>query len=342
MDIPHSVGKIPVLAVFLLLLTLAEARPQAQSAGPRLVVGIVIDQFRYDYLERFGDLFGEGGFRRLMQEGAVFTDAHYLHSVTVTAPGHAAFMSGSIPSQNGIIGNDWYDRAKGKTVTSVEDDDTRLVGAPGAPGSSPRRLIGSTLGDELKLSNGGASRVIGISMKDRAAVLPAGHHPEGAYWFDIASGKFVSSTYYMNELPSWAQRFNAKSPADAFFGQVWRKLRPESDYARSGIDDSPFERPDGGRRVFPYTITPGDPKPSENFYDNFLRSPFSNDLLVAFAKAAIEGEDLGRHAATDLLTISFSCNDVIGHNYGPYSHEVEDVTLRTDIVLANLFEYLDR
>src|SRR5262245_22627184 len=196
MDIPHSVGKIPVLAVFLLLLTLAEARPQAQSAGPRLVVGIMIDQFRYDYLERFGDLFGEGGFKRLMQEGAVFTDAQYMHSPTVTAVGHATFMSGSVPSQTGIINNEWYDRHQGKLVAAIDDDSvTSVGGAVPGKGASPHRLLVSTVADELKLSNSGVSRVIGISMKDRAAILPVGHHPDGAFWFDAKSGLFVTSSY---------------------------------------------------------------------------------------------------------------------------------------------------
>jgi predicted AlkP superfamily pyrophosphatase or phosphodiesterase len=316
-------------------------RTSAQTLKPKLVVGIVIDQFRYDYLERFSDLFGEDGFQRLVREGAVFSDAQYLHAVTVTAPGHAAFMTGSIPSLNGIIGNEWFDRAEGKEVTSVSDDAVRQIGSAGGEGASPHRLIGSTLGDELKLSSGGASHVIGISMKDRAAIMPAGHHPDGVFWFDDKTGLFVSSTYYMKQLPSWAVQFDARHPADAYFGKTWSKLRPESDYLRSGVDDSPYERPERGRRVFPYTINGGGTKPSQAFYDDLLDSPFSNDLLLAFAKDAIEGENLGMHEATDLLTISFSCNDVIGHNYGPYSHEVEDVTLRTDKILNDLFHYLD-
>src|SRR5262245_24918928 len=331
------------IIVFLFVVLLAvRASLSAPPARPKLVLGIVIDQFRSDYLERFGDLFGEDGFKRLMDEGAVFPDAQQLHSVTVTAPGHAAFMTGTVPALNGIIANEWFERAEGKNVTSVSDDTVHPLGSSRASGASPHRLIGSTLGDELKLSNGSASHVIGVSMKDRAAILPAGHHPNGAFWFDSTKGQFITSTYYMNELPPWVTQFNAKRPADAFFGKTWSKLRPESNYTRSGIDDSPYERPEIKRRVFPYVINGGDTKPSAAFYEQLLISPFSNDLLLAFAKAAIEGEDLGHHEVTDLLTISFSCNDTIGHNYGPYSHEVEDVTLRTDIVLADLFHYLDR
>src|SRR5262245_19217725 len=270
----------------------------AQAARPRLIVGIVIDQFRSDYLERFADLFVDDGFRRLLGEGAVFPDAQQRHSVTVTAPGHAAFMTGTVPSYNGIISNEWFERLEGKKVTSVSDDGVKPVGAAGGSGASPHRLIGSTLSDELKLSNGGASRVIGVSMKDRAAILPAGHHPDGAYWFDNASGQFITSTYYMKELPVWAAQFNAKRPADAFFGMVWNKLRPEADYARSGIDDSPYERPEIKKRVFPYTVNGGGTKPSAAFYEQLWLSPFANELLLAFAKAGIEGENLGNRGVT--------------------------------------------
>ena len=329
-----------IFAVLFFKLVAIPGSSGAQTSRPKLVVGIVVDQFRYDYLERFADLFGEDGFQRLMREGAVFPDSQYLHSVTVTAPGHAAFMSGSVPSQNGIISNEWFDRAQRKAVTSVSDDAVQPVGSSGGTGASPHRLVGSTLGDELKLSNGGESRVIGISMKDRGAILSAGHHPDGAYWFDDLSGQFMTSTYYMKQLSGWAADFNSKHPADVYFGRTWTRLRPESDYVRSGRDDSPYEQP-GGKRVFPYTIDGGATKPSPAFYNQLLASPFSNDLLLAFAKAAIKGEDLGNHAATDLLIISFSCNDLIGHAYGPYSHEVEDVTLRTDKVFADLFHYLD-
>jgi predicted AlkP superfamily pyrophosphatase or phosphodiesterase len=297
-----------------------------------LIVGIVIDQFRYDYLERFGDLFGAGGFRRLMEEGAVFTDAQYLHSQTVTSVGHTTFMTGSIPAYTGIIANEWYERAEGKIVRSVADDAVKTVGSTTGRPSSPRRLIGSTLGDELKISNAGGSHVIGISIKDAPAILTTGHHPDGAYWFDPMSGGFITSTYYRKELPAWVEQFNAEHMAANFLGTQWKKLRPDPDYARSGIDDSPYEHPLGGHRVFPHTV---------DNYDQFMESPFSNDVLEAFAKAAIDGENLGKHNDSDLLIISFSSNDEIGHEYGPYSHEVEDVTLRTDIVLAELFRFLD-
>jgi predicted AlkP superfamily pyrophosphatase or phosphodiesterase len=194
------------------------------------------------------------------------------------------------------------------------------------------RAGGSPEKPKLVISNAGASRVIGISIKDAPAILTTGHHPDGAYWFDPGSGGFITTTYYTKRLPAWVEQFNARNIPASSLGKKWTKLRPEVDYARSGIDDSPYERPPGGHRVFPH--------PVDN-YDQFMESPFSNDALAAFAKAAIEGESLGRHNDPDLLIISFSSNDEIGHEYGPYSHEVEDVTLRTDIVLADLFRFLD-
>ncbi len=322
------------ITLFVAFVLCAGALPTGRvtaASRPKLIVGILIDQFRNDYLGRFGDLFGEGGFRRLLEEGAVFSDAQQLHATTVSSVGHATFMTGSIPTYHGIIGNQWFERAEGKVISSVDDEDVQPVGSATGQHSSPHRLIGSTLGDELKLSNAGTSRVIGVSIKDSSAILTSGHHPDGAYWFDNATGKFVTSSYYKTRLPEWVNRFNDKKIPSRFFGQ-WQKLRPETDYDRSGVDDSPYEHPGRGNRAFPHSI---------RNYTELLETPFGNDLLVAFAKAAVEGENLGKHDAPDLLTISFSSNDEVGHEYGPYSHEMEDITLRTDVVLADLFHYLD-
>src|SRR5688572_327966 len=180
-----------------------QPRKETRPRKVRLVLGIVIDQFRYDYLTRFEDLFEGGGFRRLLRDGAVFTNANYNYLPTVTAPGHATFMSGSIPALNGIVGNDWFDRELGKNVTSISDSGVKLLGGQGEDGASPSRLIGSTIGDQLRLTNNGQSKVVGIAFKDRAAILPAGKHPNGAYWFNSTSGNFVSSTYYFPNLPGW-------------------------------------------------------------------------------------------------------------------------------------------
>ncbi|HEX5081777.1 MAG TPA: alkaline phosphatase family protein [Blastocatellia bacterium] len=320
----------------------APKSPPAAAKPVRLVVGIVIDQFRYDYLTRFQDQFGEGGFKRLLDGGAVFTNANYIHVPTYTACGHATFMSGATPSMNGIIGNEWYDRESGKRVTSVSDSKVKLLGgAEGAAGMSPSRLLGSTIGDELKLASGGHGRVVGVSLKDRSAILPSGKHPNGAYWYDANTGNLVSSTYYFSDLPEWVKTFNKQMRPDRFFGKRWEKLLPESAYQRSTADDAPYEKSSAGNK-FPYNINGGEESPGKRFYTQFQYTPFANDYLVDFAKAAIEGEQLGADDTTDLLTVSFSSNDLIGHSYGPYSQEVQDMTLRTDRTLAELFNYIDQ
>jgi len=314
----------------------------ASNKKVRLVVGIVIDQFRADYLNRFEDQFGEGGFKRLLTGGAVFTNANYIHVPTYTACGHSTFMSGATPSMSGIVGNEWYDRETGRRVTSVSDNDVKLLGGrEGASGMSPHRLLGSTIGDELKFASAGQSKVIGISYKDRSAILPAGKRPDAAYWFDTSTGNFVSSTFYFNDLPEWLKAFNRDQNCRKYFGQKWEKLLPESAYARSTPDNAAWEKSPYGTR-FPYTLNGGEDKPGTRFISQFEASPFANDHLVNLAKAVIENEKMGEDDVTDLLTISFSANDLLGHVFGPYSQEVQDMTLRTDRTLAELFNYLDK
>jgi hypothetical protein len=264
------------------------ARPQTK---PKLVVGIVIDQFRYDYLTRFAGEY-TSGLALLLRRGAVFTNARYEHYPTVTAVGHSIILSGAMPSVSGIVGNEWFDRAANRQVSSAGDDSAALLGAPG-PGRSPHRLLVSTLGDEMKMASRGRCRVIGVSLKDRAAILPSGHMADGAYWFDPASGNFVSSTFYFRALPEWVQAFNRSRPA--------------------GV--SPME---------------------------LEASPRGNDLLEAFAERAIDAGRLGRHAAPDLLTVSFSANDFVGHHAGPDSAAVRDISLATDRTIGRLLEFLDR
>lgn len=341
---------LAVLFGFLLILSnsllpaTAQQRRRAASAPkkPRLIVGIVIDQFRADYLNRFSDQFGEGGFKRLLEGGAVFTNANYIHVPTYTACGHATFMTGAPPSMTGIIGNEWYDRTSGRRITSVNDDKTKLLGGrEGASGMSPHRLLGSTIGDELKLASAGKAKVIGVSLKDRSAILPSGKRPDAAYWFDLSTGNFVSSTYYFADLPDWVKAFNRDHHSFTYFGKTWDRLLPEAAYARSAPDDAPYEKSPFGTK-FPYTINGGEAKPGSRFLNQFEATPFANDHLANFAKAAIENEKLGADDVTDLLTISFSANDLLGHVMGPYSQEVQDMTLRTDRTLADLFSYLDK
>jgi len=319
----------------------------AQSSRPRLVLLIVVDQFRYDYLTRFGDLFGARGIGRLLREGASWTDANFDHVPTFTAPGHAVFMTGAWPSQTGIVANEWYEQDTGKKVKSITDDSTlMLAGKPAEKGKSPRRLLCSTVGDELRLADNDRSKVIGISAKDRSAILPSGRRANAAYWFSDDNGNMISSSYYFNQLPDWVGRFNSRRLADKWFGAHWDRLLPnENEYLkRAGKDDVPWENLDkssNDTNYFPHVITGGASAPSRPFYKAIDYTPFSNDLLVAFAEEAITNERLGTDDATDILSVSFSANDYVGHRFGPYSQEAMDMTLRVDRQIGSLLDFVD-
>ena len=328
----------------------ARPLPQAASAAikrPRFVLLIVVDQFRYDYLTRFGDLFTSRGLGRLMRDGASWAEANYDHFPTYTAPGHATLMTGAWPSETGIVGNDWFDLDTEKKVSSVTDDATMMLGGmPDQKGKSPRRLLCSTVGDELRLTNSDRSKVIGISGKDRSAILPAGRHANAAYWFNADTGNMVSGTYYFSEAPRWVASFNATRLVDKWFGAHWDRLLPsESEYLkRAGKDDVPWENVDRSTKdtnAFPHVVTGGATSPGRAFYRALDYTPFSNDLLLAFAKEAIANEGLGADDDTDLLSVSFSANDHIGHRFGPYSQEAMDITLRVDRQIASLLDFVD-
>jgi hypothetical protein len=281
----------------------------AAPKKPKLIVAVVFDQFRYDYLERFRSDY-HGGFDRLLTQGAVFTSAHYQHFPTVTAIGHSTFLSGATPSVSGIVGNEWYDRADAALVTSVSDSNTKLLGGRGGEGSSPRRFLVDTISDELKMADGGKSRVIGISLKDRAAILPAGHMANGAFWLDNSTGHFVSSTYYFEDIPGWVKSFNDAHPADQYAGAKWLDHTMPADFSK--------------------------------LYPALAASPFGNEMVESFAERALESEQLGTHEETDVLTVSFSSNDYIGHDYGPDSAEVREISLRSDVLLGKLLQAVDR
>jgi len=317
-----------LLALIVALSSLAAA-PQAPAPKPappeiRLVLLIAVDQFRYDYLTRFrGDF--TGGFKRLLTQGAVFTDANLEHYPTVTAIGHATMLTGATPSVSGIIGNDWFDRATGTQVQSITDTTVKPIGAPDAATASPRRLLVSTLGDELKLASSApkgseaAPRVIGMSLKDRAAVMPAGRGADAAYWLDTKSGAFVSSTYYMPAVPAWVKAFNDRHLADTHLGQEWAPLSPPA----ITLKQLPKER--------------GTP-----FYEAVFASPFGNELLLEFVTNALAHERMGQRGVTDLMSVSFSSNDSVGHTYGPESPQVRDITIRTDRILGQLLDRVDK
>lgn len=322
------------------LLLFIAAWTQAQtSAKPKLVVGIVVDQMRPDYMYRFYERFGEGGFRRLLGEGFVCENTFIPYTPTYTAPGHTCVYTGSVPSLHGIVGNNWYDRSTKEVVYCTDDASVKTVGSNSAAGEmSPRKMWATTVTDELRLSNNFRSKTIGIALKDRGAILPAGHTANAAYWFDDASGGWISSTFYMKELPKWVQQLNAKKLPDAYMAKPWNTLQPVNTYVQSSADAKTYEGAlPGGGTAFPHrtdTIKAAR-------YPAFRVTPYGNTYTVDAAKAAIEGEALGTRGVTDFLALSFSSTDYIGHTFGPNSVEVEDTYLRLDRDLADLLQYLD-
>jgi predicted AlkP superfamily pyrophosphatase or phosphodiesterase len=294
----------------------------AAAPKPKLVVAIMIDQFRYDYLTRFRNDY-HGGLDRLLTQGADFTNAFYTQVPTVTAVGHGIFMSGAMPAVSGIVGNAWYDRDAGVVVTSVCDWDEKTIGGRQAEkGSrctdsdpaSPRRLLVSTVGDELRNANS-ESKVIGISIKARGAILPSGHRAAGAFWFDDETGNFVSSSFYMKQLPAWASSFNDRKLPAQYVDRKWDGFPKWNFHAAAG---------------------------SQTPYQKLPASPWGNELIEQFAEAAINGEALGQRGVTDLLTVSFSSNDYVGHAVGPDAPEVRDMAIRTDELLDKLFHLIDQ
>lgn len=315
------------------------AQGQAEKK-PRLVVGIVVDQMRREYLDRFYHKYGEGGFRRLMDQGFDLKNAHYNYVPTYTGPGHASVYTGTTPAVHGIIGNDWYDKNLKQGVNCVSDPKQQAVGVPSKEGQvSPWRMLSTTITDELKISSQKRSKVIGVSIKDRGAVLPAGHMGDAAYWYDDPSGTFISSTHYLKKLPAWVESFNKQGLPAKYLSQAWTTLYPIGQYTASSPDDSPYEVVMGGKEkpVFPYKFE----ATNKTGYGALTATPFCNDFLTEFAKAAVDGEKLGQQSETDFLAISYSTPDAIGHAMGPQAIEVEDTYLRLDKNLADLFQHLD-
>ncbi len=326
-----------------LILVMAQTMMAQKAADrPKLVVGIVVDQMRQEYLYRFYDKFGTGGFKRLINDGFMMRNAHYNYTPTVTGPGHASVYTGTTPAIHGIIGNEFYDKKAKKFVNCVEDPLFKTVGSESVEGDvSPARLLSSTLTDELKLFTQKRSKVIGISSKDRGAVLPAGHMADAAYWYDGKSGKFISSTYYMARLPDWLTKFNDQNLPEKYLSQDWNTLLPIEQYVESGPDDSPYERKFSGQQksTFPYKVSQLRVKGSYEFLSN---TPFASDYLTELAKAIITNEKMGRTTVTDFLCISYSAPDVVGHRTGPNAVEIEDMYLRLDKNVEDLLASLDK
>ena len=309
---------------------------------PQLIVGITVDQMRNEYLYRFYDKFGSGGFRRLMGDGFILKNAHYNYVPTITGPGHASVYSGTTPAIHGIIANDWYDKELKREVNCVEDETQTTVGSTSDNGKvSPWRLLSSTITDELKLNTQRRSKVFGISIKDRGAALPAGHMANGAFWYDGATGKFISSTYYMQKLPDWLEKFNKRNLADQYLNQVWNTLLPIEQYTESFKDDSPYEDRFIGKdkRTFPYDLK--QLRKSNGNFELLPETPFANDYLTELAKTTLEAESLGSDDITDFLTVSFSSTDILGHAVGPNGVELQDMYLRLDKNIEDLLKTLD-
>lgn len=326
--------------LFLALVPVLSVVASAQDLPrPKLVVGIVVDQMRPDYLYRFYNRFGTGGFKRMMTEGFVCEDTFIPFTPTYTAPGHACVYTGSVPALNGIVGNNWYDKEKRRTVYCTDDDSAQTVGSASAAGKmSPRNMWSTTVGDELRLATNFRSKTIGIALKDRGAILPAGHSANAAYWFDNATGGWISSTHYGTALPVWVQAFNDKNLPDQYLAKGWNTLYPIQTYTHSTEDNRPWEGTlPGGGRSFPHrtdTIL-------NNRFETFRFTPGGNSFTLEMAKAAVENEALGTRGVTDMLAVSFSSPDYIGHAFGPNSVEIEDCYLRLDKDLAAFFTYLD-
>ena len=320
----------------------AQKNKSAQIERPKLVVGFVVDQMRWDYLYRYYEKYQNDGFKRLLKEGYSINNVHINYIPTYTAIGHTTIYTGSVPAIHGIAGNDWFDKTTGKNVYCTTDESVKPVGTTDVKSGShsPKNLWSTTVTDELLLATNFQAKVVGISLKDRASILPAGHHPTGTYWFDDTTGNFVTSSYYMNQLPKWMNDFNAQKMPDQLVKNGWNTLLPIAEYTESSPDNSPWEGLLGSAKTptFPYSNLAADYQLKK---DNIRSTPFGNTLTLKAAEAAIKGEQLGADAITDFLAVNLASTDYAGHKFGPNSIEVQDIYLRLDRDLAEFFKYLD-
>lgn len=308
---------------------------------PKLVIGIVVDQMRYDYLFRYWNKYSNNGFKRLINEGFLMKNVNYNYVPTYTGPGHACIYTGTTPSVNGIVSNDWYDRSLKKNVYCVEDTTMHPVGTYSLTSRvSPNLLLTTTITDELRLSNNFQSRVIGIALKDRGAILPAGHTANAAYWFDKETSNWVTSSYYMTELPKWVQNFNDKKFANELLKEKWNTILPIEQYTESTADDVRYEGLYSGEThpVFPHDLLTISIKDK----DLIKKVPMGNTFTKNFAEAVLKGEELGKGSFTDFLAVSFSSTDYVGHQFGINSIEVEDTYIRLDRDIAEFIDFTDK
>lgn len=336
---------IPTLFVILAVAGEVKKDPPAASvipAQPKLVVGIVIDQMRFDYVYRYWDKLGTDGFKRMLSQGYECRNTNYNYMPTYTGPGHASIYTGTTPAIHGIIANDWFDREAGRSVYCVQDESVKGVGTGSDEGKrSPKRLLTTTVGSQLHLASNKGSKVFGIGLKDRSAILPAGPTADAAYWYDGSTGSFVTSTYFMTALPAWVNEFNFRKLPEQYLSTQWTTLLPIEQYTESLPDNSPYEGNWKGETspTFPHNIPS---LKAENGNLGLIRSvPGGNSFTRDFAQALIQGENLGKGKFTDFLAVSFSSTDYIGHMYGPQSIEVEDCYLRMDKDLAEFLRFID-
>ncbi len=336
--------KISLLSLALISAALSSQTKQSKTVErPKLVVGMVVDQMRWDYLFKYYEKYGNDGFKRLLNQGYSLNNVHINYVPTFTAIGHTSIYTGSVPSIHGIAGNDWKDKATNKNVYCTADETVNPVGTNSKEiGShSPKNLLSTTVTDQLRLATNFQGKVVGVSLKDRASILPAGHNPNGAYWYDDTSGNFVTSTYYMNELPSWVKQFNDQKLPSQLVKNGWSTLLPIDQYTESSPDNSAWEGLLGSAKTptFPYSNLAKD---FEKKKGEIRSTPFGNTLTLKMAEASIQGENLGKDAITDFLAINLASTDYAGHKFGPNAIEVEDVYLRLDQDLAAFFKYLDQ
>lgn len=325
---------------FLVVLFIGSVSHAQQPESPKLVVGIVVDQMCYEYLYRYADKFCEGGLKELMQNGTNCRNTQYNYIPTYTGPGHASIYTGTTPSNHGIVANDWYDRNAQANVNCVDDSTVTPVGTTSKYGIySPRNLKANTITDQLKMTYPNA-KVISMSIKNRGAILPGGHLSDGSYWYDYATGKFVTSSYFKDVLPNWVNEFNEEGYVEEYLKQEWNTIMDIDAYAESGPDNSPYEHllPGKTTPTFPYNLK--EMTNDVNNYELFVYTPFSNTYLTDFAIASIDSEDLGKDDQTDMLCISYSTPDIIGHAFGPYSVEIEDMYIRFDLEIKKLLKEL--
>lgn len=326
----------------LVLLLLHTSGITQKKNPPKLIVGIVVDQMCYDYLYRFAPKFSKSGFLKLMNNGTNCRNTNYNYVPTYTGPGHASIYTGTTPSNHGIIANEWFDRSTGKLINCVDDSLVQPIGTISDDGKcSPTSLKSYTITDQLKMTYP-KSKVVSMSIKDRGAILPGGHLSDGSYWYDYATGRFITSSFFKESLPPWVSDFNNRNNADLWMKNTWNTLYPVESYIESGPDDSPYEHLIAGKTspTFPYDFKQL-PSPAA-LYSVFTATPFANTMLTDFAIESLSAEALGTDTYADMLCISYSTPDIVGHSFGPYSVEIEDIYLRLDLEISRFIKALEQ